>query len=396
MIWTLDSKHPALWQRLVCQHPWLEEVPSKLREGCPVGPTLEPFDQEQCVRPPKHLRAFYIKHGDGGVLAVKGSEVVDENLERAFRQHYSLGQRWPGPEVFPLHEQKLGMAVRTSEAIDEANITARFQEEYVRQFDNIADVPIHLAVYRFPEEIVDQYFAIIDKFASDRNKHLSKLLGQEGLAAYVYFFPHLPIRLAHFVPPQWGGDGIIDAPSRDSILKANHGYDAHAATETFFALAGRMLAIGFFPLSMASYGIGYCTSAQNVTCKGGMVDMDSLYPFEKVKNDWEFSTTFLTTMSSLCATAKVLLYSPLPYIRFEFQDPSTISILLTDFVWNRIRQEVSACAQNGIKIDYRLDAMLSRPSLEKISDLLGRMYPKREDFFLASHMALGYDNRGWD
>ena len=157
-----------------------------------------------------------------------------------------------------------------------------------------------------------------------------------------------------------------------------------------------MLAIGFFPLSMASYGIGYCTSAQNVTCKGGMVDMDSLYPFEKVKNDWEFSTTFLTTMSSLCATAKVLLYSPLPYIRFEFQDPSTISILLTDFVWNRIRQEVSACAQNGIKIDDRLDAMLSRPSLEKISDLLGRMYPKREDFFLASHMALGYDNRGWD
>ncbi|KUI15615.1 hypothetical protein AU193_11665 [Mycobacterium sp. GA-1285] len=342
------------------------------------------------------MRAFYIKHSDGGVLGVKGSEVVDDDLERAFRQSYSLGQRWAPMEVFPLAEQKLGLAVHGSEALDEAKIAASFQEKYVRQFGELANTPMHLAVYRFPEEVVDKYFDILDRYASDRTRHLSRLLAEDGLAAYVYFFPHLPVRLAHVVPPQLGDSGIFDAATRDGVLSAQYGYDARSATHSYFSLAGRMLAIGYFPLSMASYGVGYCTSAQNVTLRGGMVDVDSLYPFEKVKSDWEFSMTFLTTMSTICATAKVLLFSPMPNIRFEFDDPSAISVLLTDFVWNRIRQEVAACAEMGIELDARLDEMLSQPSTEKISNLLAKMYPQRQDFFLATHLVSGYDNRGWD
>jgi hypothetical protein len=396
VVWALDSEHPQLWREVIAHYPWLQDVAAWLREGCPVAPGLEPFDLEHCVRPPRHMRAFYLKQPGGAVLAVKGSEVADGELERAFRQSYSLGQRWAPLEVFPLLEQKLGLAVHMAEALDEAALTARFQEKYLHQFKTLGAAPIHLAVYRFPDEIAERYLAIIDTLGSDRSKQQSRLLAQDGLAAHVYFYPHLPIRLAHIVPQQLSGDGIVDAPSRDAVLASNHGYDAQTATETFFSLAGRMLALGFFPLSMASCGIGYCTSAQNVTFKGGMVDMESLHPFEKVKNDWEFATTFLTTMASLCATAKVLLHSPLPNVRFEFSDPSTVSMLLADFVWDRIRREVSACAASGVTIDARLQEMLDPPSLHKITELAARMHPKREDFFLAAHVTSGHDNRGWD
>lgn len=393
-IWTLETESPVLWNRLLREYPWLESASADLKRGCPVGPSLEPFDQDDCVRPPRHMRAFYVKHSDGPVLAVKGSEVVDEHLERAFRRFYSVGERWTPLEEFPLHEQKLGLAVYVEEAVNEAEITVQFQEEYLRAFDSLAAFPIHLMVYRFPQDVVDSYFATVEKFASDRAKHQSRLLGQNGLAAYVYFFPHLPLRVAHSVPSS-ASTGIVDARTRDAVLKKTCGLDPRSATEAYLTLASRMLALGFFPLSMASFGIGYCTSAQNVTVKGAMVDAESLYPFSKVKSNWEFGVTFLTSLASLCATTKVLLYTPLPNVRFEFRDPSAISILLSDFVWTLVRKEIALCASQGVQIDPRLERLLAPASLEKIRELVFSMHPECKDLFLAAHAA-GHDNRGWD
>jgi hypothetical protein len=187
--------------------------------------------------------------------------------------------------------------------------------------------------------------------------------------------------------------GVVDAATRDEILKSR-GFDAKVASETFLTLAGRMLALGFFPLSLASHGIGYCTSAQNVTVGGGMVDAESLFPFDKVKSDWEFATTFLATMATLCTTLKLMLWSPLPYVRMEFSDPSTISMMLSQLVWDRVGAEVAAAARRGIVIDPRLTEMLAPPSFEKIAGLTHKMFPERSDWFLTPHFAS--DNRGWD
>jgi len=126
-----------------------------------------------------------------------------------------------------------------------------------------------------------------------------------------------------------------------------------------------------------------------------MVDAESLFPFSKVKNDWEFAVTFLTSLATLCATTKVFLYTPLPNVRFEFRDPSAISILLSDFVWTLVRREIALCASQGAQIDPRLERLLAPASLEKIRELVFSMHPECKDLFLAAHAA-GQDNRGWD
>jgi hypothetical protein len=324
---------------------------------------------------------------------VKGSEAIDSQLERAFRQMSTWGRRWSITEDFPLKEQKLPYAVHLTEAVEEANISVRFLRAYTRHYDSLPPFPVHLAVYRLPAESAASYFKVVDRCSSERAKAECAALGRNGLAVYLYFFPHLPTRLAHVVPPAFPGGGVVDAATRDALLKS-HDLDTRAATQTFLTLAGRMLALGFFPLSLSSHGIGYCTSAQNVTIQGGMVDAESLHPFTKIGSDWEFSTTFLTTIASLCTTLKVMLWSPLPYVRMEFSDPSTISMLLSQLVWEAIGAEVAAAARRGMVIDPRLTELLAPASFDKVSVLTHKMFPERTDWFLTPHFAS--DNRGWD
>ena len=393
-IWSLKTEAPDLWLRLSRAQPWLAKLlDGKLANKFPMAPTLEPFERRTSVRPTSHNRAFYLKHGKGAVIAVKGSECIDPQLERAFRQLATWGRRWAITEDFPLKEQKLPYAVHVEEAVGEANLTLRFLRAYTRHFDELPPFPIHLSVYRIAPALAKSYFKTIARWASDRARTECAAIGRDGLAVYLYFFPHMPRRLSHTVPSSFPGGGVVDAASRDALL-AERGFDAKLATESFLSLVGRMLALGFFPLSMASHGIGYCTSAQNVTIQGGMVDAESLHPFDKVKTDWEFATTFLTTMATLVTTLKVMLYSPLPYVRFEFADPSTISMMLSQLVWGRIGAEVAAAARRGVPIDPRLTEMLAPPSYEKIAALTHKMFPARTDWFLTPHF--GPDNRGWD
>ena len=393
-IWSLKKAAPSLWRRLTHAQPWLVELmDERLARQFPVAPTLEPFEKRSSVRPTSHNRAFYLKHPKGAVVAVKGSESIDAQLERAFRQLTTWGRRWAITEDFPLKEQKLPYAVHVDEAVNEVKLTVRFLDAYVRHFDELPAFPIHLAVYRIADAMATSYFETIARCASERARAECTALGRNGLAVYLYYFPHMPTRVSHVVPAGFPGAGVVDAQSRDALLKS-HGLDAKVATERFLSTVGRMLSLGYFPLSMASHGIGYCTSAQNVTVAGGMVDAESLHPFGKVKSDWEFATTFLTTMATLCTTLKVILYSPLPYVRFEFSDPSTVSIMLSQLVWSRVGAEVAAAAQRGVPIDPRLTEMLAPPSYEKIAALTHKMFPEHGDWFITPHF--GPDNRGWD
>ena len=396
-VWSLETECPDLWNYLIQKQPWVSDLlRSNFKDRFPIAPTLEPFDNGDCVRPPKHNRAFYIKHPNGAVLAVKGSEAVSDQLERAFSQNAGLGSRWSIVETFPSHEQKLPYAVHIPEAVQEAKGTVQFLLKYIDSFKELPPIPIHLAVYRISEAQEKQYFLKLNNFASARSRQQCRLLARDGIATYIYFFPELPIRVAHIVPSEMLTGGICDAASREIVLREKHGFDSKVSVSNFLSLVGRMLALGFFPLSMASYGIGYCTSAQNVTLTGGMVDSDSLTPFEQIRSDWEFATVFLTTLSTLCATVRVMLYSPLPFVRFEFSDPSTISMLLSEFVWGFIRHEISLCEQLGMTIDSRLQELLAPPSHKKLSALIEKMHPQRNDWFLARHLTDSHDNRGWD
>lgn len=397
-IWSLESESPQLWRRLKRDEPSISAaLTGDLKDAFPVAPVLEPYDDAYGTRPAQHHRAFYIKQPTGSVIAVKGSEAAHDQLDYVFHSEVRANAAgWPPAECFPLQEQKLPYAVHVSEAIQEARVTVRFLEKYLQCFDTLPMFPLHLSVYRMPEAIASRYFATLYQFVSERCRRECHLLGQEGLAVYAYHFPVLPIRIAHIVPSRMLGSGIIDAATRESVLRDKCGFDAQGAIENFLALVGRMLSLGFFPLSRASYGIGYCTSAQNVTIGGGMVDSESLVPFEEISSDSEFSTIFLTTLSTLSATAKVMLYSPLPCVRFEFKDPSPMSMLLSEFIWASIRSEVESCIHSGLNVDPRLQQMLANPTYDKLYTLIHKMYPRRIDRRISRHVIDADDNRGWD
>lgn len=396
-IWSLEQESPQLWKWLSEHHRHVSDLlDCDLKERFPLAPTLEPFDNPYCARPASHIRAFYIKQPMDSVIAVKGSEAADNQLEQALQsltRSHTAG--WTATEVFPLREQKLPYAVLVPEAVQEAKVTVRFLEKYVRHFNALPVFPLHLAIYRMPESVESNYFAKLNRFASPRASEACKLLGTQGLAVYTYYLSALPIRVANIIPTGMLKNGIVDAASRERVLRKKHAFDAQVAVENFLVLAGRMFSLGFFPLSMDSYGIGYCTSAQNVTINGGMVDSGSLIPFDQVTSDSEFSSIFLTTLSSLCVTAKLMVHSPLERFQFEFSDPSQMSMLVSELVWNRIRSEVSSCIHSGLNPDARLQRMLAPPSYAKVRDVIEKMYPERADWSPSRHVLDGEVNLGW-
>lgn len=378
-IWSLQEESPQLWKWLLQHHRFISDVlDGDLNGHFPLAKTLEPFEDPYCARPANHMRAFYIKQPSDSVIAVKGSEAADDQLEEALQSlTRSVMAGWTAMEIFPLREQKLPYAVLVPEAVHEANVTVRFLEKYVQHFNALPVFPLHLAIYRMPESVESNYFSKVNRFASARAREACKLLGKQGLAVYTYYLPVLPIRMAHIIPTGMLKNGIVDAASRERVLLEKHKYDAEVAVENFLALAGRMLSLGFFPLSMDSYEIGYCTSPQNITVNGGMCDSGSLMPFDQVTSDWDFANNFLATLSSLCLTAKLMLHSPLVRFQFEFNDPSQVSMLVSELVWGRVRSEVESCMRSGVNPDARLQEMLAPPSYGKVRDVIKKMYPER-------------------
>lgn len=387
-IWSLEDESPPLWKWLTEHHRHISDLLNRELEGrFPLPPTFEPFDDVSCARPPQHHRAFYIKQPTDSVIGVKGSEAAHDELEQVLQALTRTPfAGWTLTEHLPLEEQKLPYTVLVPEAVQEATVTVRFLEKYLQYFNRLPVFPLHLAIYRLPESAESNYFAKLNRFASPRAREECKLLGTQGLAVYAYYLPVLPIRISHIVPMGMLGNGIFDAASRERLLRDKHNYNAEVAVENFLALVGRMLSVGFFPLSMDSYKIGYCTSAQNVTINGGMVDSGSIISFDQVTSDWHFANIFLTTLSSLCVTANVMLHSPLTRFGFESKDPSQISVLVSELVWGRIRSEVASCMQSGLKTDARLQEMLAPPSYGKVRNVIAKMYPERTGWRPSRHL----------
>src|SRR3546814_9913593 len=84
-----------------------------MRTAIPGAATITPFDTETAIRPYRHLRAFYLRRPDG-VLAVKGSEIMADDVEIHLRALSNYRVEFHGRgrslfsalEHFPLNEQQ--------------------------------------------------------------------------------------------------------------------------------------------------------------------------------------------------------------------------------------------------------------------------------------------------
>lgn len=376
--WRLEEESELLWRECVHRIPRLESVVAEFDSRIPVARRIEPFDSGEFTRPYRHLRAIYQRLGEGGgVIAYKGTELGaddrDATLEilRGQRTQYpSRGLSFlPLTEHFPIVEQKIPLAVTFTEALDDAKASLEFQVAHLRSFGNLARTPVPLRVLRWPERDTAQFILRLASLLSSRALKIVESVALEGLACFVYYYPIVPIRVAHLTHVS-RGDGY-----RARSEKLRNEVELEASVERWIQLAARMLALGYFPSALESHGIGHSIEAQNAVIDGGFVDLGSMKRMADVPGEREFYETLMTACIDLTKTVRDLLLGDMPDVNAEYRNPSLVMMGVSHHVTNRLATATKVLAQT-IEIDRRLGQWLDLANEHRGLDrFLDGLYP---------------------
>ncbi len=379
--WNLSKVNPNMWENLKeFDEDAIKTIKNlNLSEMTPYLNNLSKNSSTKIIRPEGSRRAFYIKLNSGGVIAIKGSEIKSQNLKSALEEDAckKLSSRpWTKFENFIFREQKLPLAVTLNEALEDNQSSEQFQSKMLKYFDEFELAPIPLFVNKWSESSKQKYKETILPFLNKRAKYIvDNILDRENLGTSIYYYPHIPFRI-RFSLPENCSSFQDRCKSFKNISKDFVDLDPISASENFLKITTKMLVVGLFPLSFHDYGIGQCVAPQNVTIKGGITDMGSIYPFENVRNKKEFHELFLSTFVMLNSSLKELLVLPLPNINYEFNDPSTISILLSKFIWDKIKVYFNKYSQSMTEEHFRMiePFLGDSPSLD-LEKILKNLYP---------------------
>ena len=385
LVWSARDDTAKIWQFLKKKDASAIKIIEKfkLQEQIPIFDNLNTFANNFIVRPTGSRRSFYINLPSGGVIAVKGTEVRSSSLKKALDEDSlnKLPHRpWTKFENFIYREQKLPLALFLNEALEENLASADFQTKMLRTFGEFGSAPIPLFVYEWRQQTIDDYFSKIKPYLNERTKNLAiPILKEFSLGVSMYYYDHLPYRIRFIYPKE-----VSDYNSRlQSILQNTNSektFDPLKGVEKLLGVVTKMLMLGYFPLSYQAHGIGQCIAPQNVTIYGGLTDMGSLFPFKKIKNDKEFYELFFSTIVVLCQTLKEFFVHPLPVLKYEFEDPSTLSVLLSNYIWDQIRLNFKKLSKiTNTKVDSRLADLLSQSNNGiKLTDILKKIYPTKK------------------
>ncbi len=356
-VWDCAREAPTVLDALGPPGAWLET----LRRSVPVARSTRPFKSGPYLRLRGHLRSFCFLLPGSGVIAVKGGEILAQDLDQALEA--IKGPRAPLREApienFPLLEQKAPMALLLEEALDEASLTARFQAAHLARYGTLARAPVPLLVGRWSAAATEAYLSRVEGLLSSRAARVTRRLAREGLGFYAYYYPGVPVRTRHLREDARVND--VDGYGRtQERLKAFGSvlvgpFEPQAALEGWLRLAARMMVLGFFPCSLAQRNNGQCLSEQNACLDGGLLDLDSLEPFDRLTTGRRFTETFLLTWMELSTTALKLLTGALPAGLCE-AEPARL--LLHNIVLEGLRRQVHAESQNGTGLDPRLVSLL--------------------------------------
>jgi len=382
LAWNAQEVVPAVWKNLEAFDPSAMEAIERLNlfDQTPICKKLDFFNSKMVIRPAGSYRAFYIRLVSGGVLAIKGSEIRNSNLQRALEEdaHHKLPNRpWTRFENFLFHEQKLPLSLSLHEALEESSAAAQFQSGMIQTFGGLELAPVPLFVHKWPEHAVAEYVSTIMPYLNTRARNLAKPLIEEyGLGASIYYYQHVPYRIRFSLP-----EAATDFNSRLREMMrykdTEKSCNPQSAVEKLLDVTTKMLMLGYLPFSFHDHGIGQCIAPQNVTLKGGLTDMQSLFSFHEVRSDREFHELFISMIVMLSATIREFLVAPLPALQYEFGDPSVLSALLSNYVWDRLRFNFTKYnAVIKVDIDPRLEKLLSQGSTLRPSEIIEQLYPR--------------------
>ena len=325
LLWDAAAEAPEFLAAL----PGLSAVQEEMRTAIPGAMTITPFDTETVIRPYRHLRAFYLRRPDG-VLAVKGSEIMAEDVEIHLGALSDYRIEFPGRgrslfsalEHFSLNEQKIPLALSVDEAMEDVVSAAAVQRAHLARFGTLARVPLPLFAVRWPDAAAKDHLRRLAPLLSSRARRVVARVAAAGLGAVVYHYPTVPQRVAHL--PEL----LRDRPETGWLQRLSAVVDPGATIDGWLDLVARLLVLGFLPGSVESIGVGHCLEMKNAVIDGGFVDMGSVCRVEDVDDPRLFLETLLAAVADLVKTCRQFLRGDAPDVEAEYRNPSLAMVLM--------------------------------------------------------------------
>lgn len=373
IVWDARVHAPQLLQA----RPELASIIEALGEAPWIVQDLAPFDNGVEVRPFRHLRAFY-RRIPTGVIAVKGSEplagYVEPHLDamQAFRIEYPGRGRslFSALEHFPLVEQKIPLAVTVAEALEDTHAAVQVQSAYLTKFNTLASVPLPLAIVRWPTCVAELHLEKLKPRLSQRAMRIVEKQIEGGLGALIYFYPCVPLRVAHLPTILGSAHGASAWRSKVSTL-----CDPQITIDRWIDLVARLLVLGFMPSSIESIGVGHCLEMKNAVIDGGFVDLGSIIDMDLISSDQMFSETMLATIADLTKTVRHLLLGDIVDVEAEYRNPSLVFIKLMQHLLPALSSRVLAYSAKDPRVTHFFNQSDFHVALE---NALGALYPSTQ------------------
>jgi hypothetical protein len=381
LVWDVAQRCPELLSALTQRVPWVPGRLQEIRAAVPVATRVDPLNAGGCVRPYRHMRAFY-EPRDDGVLAFKGTEIqADDRAEkllelRSFRVDYSGRGRsfFSLTEHFPIVESKVPLAVSLAEALEDAESALSFQKAHLARFGALARAPVPLLVFRWPDAMVADFHAALSPLLSPRAAKIVDGVVSGGLGCLVYHYPTVPLRVAH-LDVELGAEvaQAVDYRSRAQALKT--AVDPASTIDGWVDLAARMMVLGFIPCSIESQGIGHCLEAQNAVIDGGFVDLGSMKPMDQVSDTRELYEALLSSLIDLARTVRGFLLGRLIDAEAEYRNPSIAMMFVGGQIWERMRRRLAAYDAESPLHPHLAQLLASESLFVELDQGLTHLYP---------------------
>ncbi len=379
--WDIEEQAPALRQALATIIPDLDQRLAQLREALPCATSISPFstgdkresDSGNFVRPYRHLRAFY-QQLPSGVLAFKGTEPYAADRDAHLRALTEFRVDYPArgkslfsaAEHFPLVEQKIPLALGIDEALEDVRSACMLQRAHLARFGELARIPTPLFAVSWPEATREAHLAALRPLLSDRANRIVETFTQGGLGAVVYFYPCVPIRVAH-LPVELG------SKAQGSWLeRLARRTDPARAVERWIDLVARMLALGYLPGRTEHIGIGHCVEMQNAVIDGGFVDVGSVVAMDQVKSERAFQEMLLAAFADLAKTIRHFILGPIADAEAEYRNPSLAMLQTLHRVMPALLERIAFHQPTDPRL---LHAIRQRSPFEALAEELTRLTP---------------------
>ena len=299
VLWDAGSMGGDAMALLLEREPTIATVLEEVVRGCPVAETAHAFAGEHFERPKGHARSFLLRLREG-VLVFKGTEPFSSDytdiIEEAWQKR-ELG-RHSAMDHFAIAEDEVYLGLTKRLAIGGAQRTWAWVSAHTRIFRELPRTPFPLLVLEVPDGVTREFGEVLLPLLSDRLQFSARKkvedLFRDGLGVYVYYYPGMPIRLAHALGSFPGSFGVGTSGGPPSA------FDIDAAVASWTDMFARMLVAGFVPTTPVH--TGNCLQPQNVVIDGGLCDVDSIEPIASLQHARDLASALSASLTVLTQT----------------------------------------------------------------------------------------------